>query len=84
MIYKVYLYKSLQGFESLSYVSTTPIMTMVQSEKIEDQEVSVTVPTSWNFLPWIPFTAYTDELSLIKPLKPMIDAYDETSSIHQS
>lgn len=76
----IYLYKSLQGFESLSYVSTTPIMTMVQSENIEDQEVSVTVPTSWNFLPWIPFTAYTDELSLIKPLKPMIDAYDETSS----
>jgi SPP1 family phage portal protein len=76
----VYLYKSTQGFESLSYISTTPIMTMIQSEKIDDQEVTTVVPTSWEFLPWIPFTAYTDELSLIKPLKHMIDAYDETSS----
>lgn len=64
----IYLFQSSVGFDSLAYKNASPIMKM--EGKTE----------SWDTLPWIPFTAYTDELSLIKPLRPMIDAYDETSS----
>jgi SPP1 family phage portal protein len=64
----IYLYKSDAGFETLTFKEVKPIM------QVEGKT------ESWETLPWIPFTAYMDELSLIKPLRHMIDAYDETSS----
>ena len=64
----IYNFESLDNFGALTYTSTESNLI------IEDRAIQ------WNYIPWVPFYTYADEVSLIRPLKSMIDAYDNTVS----
>jgi len=64
----IYNFESTDNFGGLQFISTEPNV-IVDSKGVQ-----------WSTIPWIPFSAYADETSLIRPLKGMIDAYDHTVS----
>ena len=68
----IYNFESTSNFGGLQFVSVEPHVIMDSN--------GVSKGIQWSTIPWIPFAAYADEVSLIRPLKGMIDGYDNTVS----
>ena len=64
----IYNYESTQNYGALTFTTSEPNI-LIEGKAVQ-----------WDVIPWIPFSAYSDEVSLIRPLKSMIDAYDKTTS----
>lgn len=71
---KVFKKSGIYNFESTENFGSLSLNNVESNLNIDNRAVQ------WSVIPWIPFTAYADEMPLIRVLKPMIDAYDKTVS----